>query len=174
MGFKEVSSLDADVTISIGGFNKKTNKKNPTTAEGYYLGSREVKSPKSKTGLAWIHFLQTPDGNLGVWGKTDMDRKISTVTPGTMVRITFDKMVSVPGKNDMYKFKIEVDESERIEVDLAPTTTTGTESEETTEDEATETEDTEEDAAVAAAAAQAARDRQAKVQKLLDKNTKTK
>ena len=69
MAFKQIQDLDADVTISMGGFNKKTKKKNPTTAEGYYLGSRKVASPKAKSGFASLHFLQTEDGNLGVWEK---------------------------------------------------------------------------------------------------------
>ncbi len=124
MSFKEVTSLDADNTIALGGRNKKTGKNNPTSAEGYFLGTRQVKSPKSKTGLAAIHFLQTPKGNLGIWGKTDMDRKLSSVAPGTMIRVSFDKMVPTPN-GDMYKFKVEVDSSNTIEVDLQTADTSG-------------------------------------------------
>lgn len=115
MGFKEVQTLDADVTISIGGKNKKTGKANPTKAEGYFLGTRQVKSPKAKNGLAALHFFSTPKGNLGVWGKTDMDRKLATATPGMMVRVSFEKMVPTPN-GDMYKYKVEVDETNTIEV----------------------------------------------------------
>ena len=118
MSFKEVQTLDADNTISLGGRNKKTGKTNPTSTEGYYLGSRQVSSPKSKTGKAAIHFFQTPKGNLGVWGKTDLDRKLSSVTPGTMVRASFDKMVATPN-GEMYKFKVEADDSNTIEVSAA-------------------------------------------------------
>lgn len=115
MGFTEVQSLDADNTTAIGGVNKKTGKKNPLTAEGYYLGSRKVESRKAKSGYAYLHILQTPKGNLGVWGKTDMDRKLTTVAPGTMVRITHTGMQATPN-GDMYKFKVEVDSSNSIEV----------------------------------------------------------
>lgn len=132
MGFREVASLDADVTTALGGKNKKTGKPNPTKAEGYYLGSRKVDSKKSKDGKAYIHFLQTSKGNLGVWGKTDLDRKLTTIAPGTMVRVSFDKMVPTPN-GDMYKFKVEADPDNTIEVadfsDSAPSDT-----EETTDD----------------------------------------
>lgn len=122
MAFKEVQNLDAENTISLGGFNKKTRKENPTTAEGYFLGSKTVASPKSKTGQAFLHILKTPSGNLGVWGKTDLDRKLATVTPGNLVRITQNGMVPLPGGNEMYKFKVEVDTANCIEVSAAPST----------------------------------------------------
>lgn len=115
MGFKEVQTLDADNTVALGGVNRKTNKKNPTSAEGYFLGSRKVESKKSKSGYAYIHFLQTPKGNLGVWGKTDLDRKLLTVTPGTMIRITQSGMVPTPN-GDMYKYKVEQDSGNLIDV----------------------------------------------------------
>lgn len=112
MGFKEVASLDADTTVSLGGFNKKTKKDNPTSAEGYYLGKRTV---TTKTGDASLHFLQTPKGNLGVWGKTDMNKKLSQVIPGSMIRITFTKMVPTP-RGDMYSYKVEADTHNSIDV----------------------------------------------------------
>lgn len=115
MAFTEVTSLDADVTIALGGRNKKTGQANPTKAEGYYLGTRSVTSSKSKNGLAAIHFLQTPKGNLGIWGKTDMDKKFAGVPPGTMVRVSFDKMVPTPN-GEMYKYKLEVDKNNTIDV----------------------------------------------------------
>lgn len=115
MAFKEVSSLDADVTVALGGINRKTGKKNPTSAEGYYLGNRPV---TNKTGESKLHFLQTPKGKLGVWGKTDMDKKLASVVPGTMIRISFTGMQPTP-KGDMYKFKVEVDDANTIEVNAA-------------------------------------------------------
>lgn len=115
MAFKTVVALDADTTISLGGVNKKTGKKNPTSAEGYYLGSRQVPSTKSKSGFDTLHFLQTPKGNLGVWGKTDLNKKLATVTPGNMIRMSFSKMV--PTKNgDMYSFTVEFDAENSIDV----------------------------------------------------------
>ena len=40
MGFQELNGLDADVTISLGGVNRKTGKPNPVKVEGYYLGKK--------------------------------------------------------------------------------------------------------------------------------------
>lgn len=115
MAFQQVSDLTADNATPIGGINKKTGKKNPTSIEGYYLGSRKV---ENKKGESYLHILQTPSGNQGVWGKTDMDRKLTSVTPGTMVRITHTGMQQTKN-GEMYKFKIEVDKENSIEVDSA-------------------------------------------------------
>jgi hypothetical protein len=112
MGFKEVASLDAEKTIALGGVDKKTGRKNPTSVEGYYLGSRTV---ESKKGESKIHFFQTEKGNLGVWGKTDSNRKLGAVTPGTMTRISFDKMQETPN-GEMYKYKVEIDSDNVIDV----------------------------------------------------------
>lgn len=119
MAFKTVTDLNADTTISIGGVNKKTGKKNPTSIEGYLLGSREVPDRKKKSGVSFIHVFQTAQGNVGVWGKTDMDRKIGAVSPGTMTRVSFDRMVPTPN-GDMYKYKIEFDEDNTVEVPGTP------------------------------------------------------
>lgn len=112
MAFQEVLSLDADTIITLGGVNKETGRKNPTTAEGYYLGLRTV---EGKRGPSKIHFLRTPKGNLGVWGKTNMNSQLSAIPTGTMVRIT--STGTKPTKNgDMYTFKVEFDSSEKIDV----------------------------------------------------------
>lgn len=115
MSFKEVASLDADVTTALGGVNKKTGKANPTSIEGYYLGTKTVESKMSKDGTAKLHLLQTEKGNIGVWGKTDLDRKISQVDAGVMIRITQNGKINIPGRNPMYKFKVEVDTENTIE-----------------------------------------------------------
>lgn len=116
MGFNEVQSFDCDTTVSLGGINKETKKKNPIQVEGYFLGSKTVAG--GKFGDSVLHILKTPDGNLGVWGKTNLNQKLLSVTPGTMVRITQSGMV--PTKNgDMYKYKVEVDTDNTIEVAAA-------------------------------------------------------
>lgn len=115
MGFTEIVSLEADQTISLGGSNRKTGKKNPTSVEGYYLGSKQVQDAKKQSGKSYIHIFQTPKGNLGVWGKTDMDRKLLNCTPGTMLRISHTGMR--PTKNgEMYVYKVEQDQDNTIEV----------------------------------------------------------
>lgn len=173
MAFKQVTDLDAENTVSIGGVNRKTGKQNPTSVEGYYLGSREVDSKKSKTGKCSIYYFQTPKGNLAVWGKTDMDRKMSGVIAGTMTRVSFDKMVPTPN-GEMYKYKVEFDPDNTIEV---TTLSSGAGNDEgSTEDTSTDTtldsddttdEDAEQQLALANLERQAA---QKRVQDLLNKN----
>ncbi len=119
MAFREVTSLDADLTVSIGGVNKKTGKKNPNRVEGYYLGKRQVADKKKKSGVSYIYFFQTPNGNVGVWGKTDMDRKMGSATLGAMTFIEFDKMQPTPN-GDMYKYRVGVDVDNTIEVTELP------------------------------------------------------
>lgn len=115
MAFKEVSDLNAETTIALGGKNKQTGKDNPKQIEGYYLGSRQVDSKKSKSGKAYIYIFQTPKGNVGVWGKTDLDNKMKAAAPGCMIRITQNGMANTPN-GEMYKYKVEVDDTNTIEV----------------------------------------------------------
>lgn len=113
MAFKEIQGLEADNATAIGGFNKKLKKDNPTSAEGYYLGSRFVKSSR---GEAVLHFLQTSKGNLGVWGKADLNRKLSAVEIGVMIRITYKGTKATPN-GEMYAYAVEQDKDNTIEVD---------------------------------------------------------
>ena len=115
MAFETLADLDCDTSYALGGVDKKTGKANPTKVEGYYVGSRQVASPKSKTGFAALHVFQTAKGNVGIWGKTNLDTKMKSVTPGVMTRVTFTGMV--PTKNNpMYAYKVELDKSNTIDV----------------------------------------------------------
>ncbi len=129
MSFQELASLDADVTVALGKVDKKTGKKYPIKAEGYYLGKRTVEGKKGESNL---HFLQTQDGNLGVWGTTDLDRKMGQVKEGVMVRIT--STGTKPTKNgDMYTYKVEVDSANTIEVNLSESSPSEDESDDNTD-----------------------------------------
>jgi hypothetical protein len=110
--FKEVKGLEADITIALGKTNKETGKPYPKQAEGYYLGSRSV---ENKRGESKIHFLQTPKGNLGLWGTTDLNRKMANAPIGSMVRITSTGTKATPN-GEMYTYKVEVDDTNTIEV----------------------------------------------------------
>lgn len=144
MGFKAVADLDCETSTAIGGKNKETGKPNPTSITGYFIGTRQVDSKKSKTGFAALHVIQTPKGNVGVWGKTNLDRKMRAVPPGQMVRITFVGMVETRN-NPMYKYKVEADAENAIEVQAPDTSeSTSEEAEETSEDTGAEQEYTEE------------------------------
>lgn len=119
MAFKEILSLDADTTISLGGVDKKTGKPNAKTVEGYFIGTKLIVSKKAKDGFSRLHILQTAKGNLGVWGKTNLDQKMLTVTPGVMIRVTQSGKQNTPN-GEMYLFKVEHDNDNSIEVSLAP------------------------------------------------------
>lgn len=112
MSFKEVSSLDAEVVVALGKKDKTTGKPYPKTAEGYFLGSRTV---ENKRGESKIHFLQTPKGNLGIWGTTDLNRKLGQAPVGSMVRVTSTGTKPTPN-GEMYTYKVEVDSDNSIEV----------------------------------------------------------
>lgn len=119
MAFKPVIDLDCENTTALGGVNRKTGKANPKQVEGYYVGRKEVDSPKAKSGKCFLYILQTEKGNLGIWGKTDLDRKMNSATIGASTRITQSGMS--PTKNgDMYKFTVEVDLDNTIEVSAVP------------------------------------------------------
>ncbi len=115
MAFTEVQDLACDTAISLGGRDKKTGKPNPTSITGYYIGTREF---DSKFGRSKIHILQTAKGTVGVYGKTDLDRKMTAVTAGWSVRITQNGSTPTNKGNDMLKFKVEVDKENFIQVDL--------------------------------------------------------
>lgn len=192
MAYKEVIALDAEVTISLGGVNKKTGRKNPTEVEGYYLGSRSIEDRKKKSGLSYIYFFQTANGNIGVWGKTDLDKKMASAVVGAMTKVLSTGQRETPN-GPMYTYKLLIDDTNRIYV---PNTLSSAAATETTsdsgatvgydEDEAyaaetagdeddglsADEEDAAQEAALAAAAKTAA-ERKAKVQALLGKNKKT-
>lgn len=115
MAFKEVLDLETDTTTALGGINRKTGKPNPKSVEGYFIGSRQVDSPKSKGGKAFLHVFETSKGKVGVWGKTDMDRKLTSAPLGAMTRVTHTGMQATKN-GEMYKYKIEVDAENTIDV----------------------------------------------------------
>ena len=175
MGFTEITSLDADVVVALGKTDKKTGKKYPTQAEGYYLGSRTV---QNKRGESSIHFLQTANGNLGVWGTTDLNRKLGQVVLGTMTKITSTGTKPTPN-GDMYTYKVAVDKDNTIEVTAAEPTIGNVLSDSSDvvsddEDDTVISDDTDgDDEDVQQAAALAAAERKAKVEAML-KNGKRK
>lgn len=116
MGFKDVNSLECDTAIQIGGVDKKTGKKSPTSIEGYFLGGRDIPSKFSSTGKAKLWVFNTDKGNVGVYGKTDMNKKLEAVVPGTMTRVTHAGSVPTRKGNDMIKYRVEVDADNTMDV----------------------------------------------------------
>lgn len=170
MAFKEVTSLDAEVTVALGKTNKATGKPYPKQAEGYFLGSREV---ENKRGKSFLHFLQTPKGNLGIWGTTDLNRKLSQAPTGSMVRITSTGTKPTPN-GDMYTYKVEIDSDNSIEVETQQASSGSDYSSENTEQDTEESdynESVDEDVQALAVDAQRA-ERQAKVRAALNSKSR--
>lgn len=164
MAFQEISSLDADVTVALGKKDKTTGKAYPKQAEGYFLGTRIV---ENKRGESKLHFLQTANGNLGVWGTTDLNRKLASVPAGTMVRITSTGTKPTPN-GEMYTYRVEQDSDNTITVAASSEASDVTSYEEDTEPSYDE--QPEDDAFQAQVAAQ----RKAQVEALLKSKTKVK
>ncbi len=172
MAFKSVNSLDADITFSLGKLDKKTGKTGPETVEGYYLGTRTVEG--GKYGPSKLHFLQTGKGNVGVWGKSDMDKKLSAVTPGTMVRLSKNGTRETKFGTQQI-FKVEIDEDNTIEVEVQESSASVAADEDDVDgNTAYSQEDSSYQEEVQAAPPQrSAASRQAEVQALLNRNKKS-
>lgn len=113
MGYKAVSDLSTDTVVKLGGIDGKTNKPNPTRMEGYFIGSREV---KSENGTSIIHIFQTPKGNEGVWGTADLNSKLAQVTPGTMTLVKYKEKRKLSGGKTKHVYDVMHDDDNTIEV----------------------------------------------------------
>lgn len=123
MGFEKLVTLDTDGMVTIGGKDKKTGEANPKTIEGYFLGTKAVgKNKFNKSKTDYKHILLTKSGNVGVWGKTHLDRQMLDVVPGTMVRITYNGTKDVGKGNPMTCYLVEVDQNETIAVNVGVNT----------------------------------------------------
>lgn len=122
MAFKQKMDLDdVTTTVTIGGTNKKSGKANPKSVTGYFLGTKNTGPNKyNKTKDNLLHVLQTATGVTGVWGKSNMDKKLRDVVPGTMIRVTYTGEKDVGKGNPMQCFSVEVDEEDTIEVQGFP------------------------------------------------------
>ncbi len=110
MAFVKKFDGNTDSTINLG------NKENPVreSIEGYYLGTKNI--PDTGYGVGKLHIFQTPDGAIGVWGKTNSNRLLTTDLTGKMCRLTFTGMgEKKKGKNPAYNYELEVDSSESID-----------------------------------------------------------
>lgn len=178
MGYKTKFDGNTDKTIQVGGVNSKTNQANPATIEGYFLGSKDT---QSDYGPGKLHIFQTSEGTIGVWGKTRMDKLLTSELVGQMVLVTFTGMIapSKKGRRPSYGYKVQHDPENTIDtstINLSPSASDEEDSFEEEESFETEAEEAYEEPAparavapkVAAVAPDASR--QAKVQALLNKS----
>lgn len=117
MGFEKINSLDSEVSVNLGGINKKTGKPNPKSVEGYYLGTKTgIPNKFDPAKPDCMHILQTEKGNVGVWGKSHLNPQMSKAIPGSMVRITFTGTRPSKKGNDQLLFTVEQDKTNNIDV----------------------------------------------------------
>ncbi len=93
-----------DKTIKLGGEG------NPTSIEGYFLGSKDT---QSDYGPGKLHIFQTDEGTVGVWGKTRMNGLLTKDLVGQMVLVSFTGMIapSKKGRKPSYGYKVQHDPS---------------------------------------------------------------
>lgn len=108
MAYEELKVVSA---ISLGGTNKKTGKPNPTFIEGYYRGFKEVPDNKKKSGKEFIYTFETEKGDVDVWGKTDLNRKMSTAKLNLMTKATWTGETLPTPNGDMQLYKVQQDPS---------------------------------------------------------------
>lgn len=114
MAYQTKLELSADRTITLGGTGEN-GKPNPTSIEGYYLGSRAT--PDKGYGPGTLHFFQTAEGNVGVWGKSRLNNLLTADLRGQMVLATFTGMSKAQkGRRPAYTYKVQHDPAETIDV----------------------------------------------------------
>lgn len=121
MAYEKVGMFTEN-NIKLGGINKKTGKPNPTTLEGYYKGTKEVKNEVFE-GVSQIHVFKTKAGDVGVWGAANLNYQIKDCQKGVSTLIKF--MGTKPSKkgSPMQVFEVLQDKSNAdgsIEVTAGP------------------------------------------------------
>lgn len=89
--------------------------RNNTQITGYYLGAKNFIVSKNVKLNSKLHFFDTEDGIVGVWGKLDLDAKLQHVKHGQMTRVTYIGKTSVHKCNTfIHKYLVEIDTSNNI------------------------------------------------------------
>lgn len=114
MGYQKKSNLSTETTVQLGGVNKKTNKPNPISIEGYYLGAKNI---NGTYGPGKLHIFQTLSGNVGLYGKTNSDRLLSSEHVGQMCKLVFTGMGKAQkGRNPSYNYELFFDVDNTVAV----------------------------------------------------------
>lgn len=114
MAYKKVLEATAETAFALGGKDGR-GKANPTSVEGYYLGSKKV---DSDYGESKLHIFNTAEGNVGVWGKTNLDRLLTDARLGQMCLVNFIGMGKAQkGKRPPYQYEVQYDDANTIRLD---------------------------------------------------------
>lgn len=114
--FKQTDLPSFDLVPDLGSINTSTGEPNPKSVEGYYLGYRAM---DSYFGLHKLYILKTPKGDVGIFGKTNLDQKMVFVRRGAMVRISLIGEIYAGNRNYIKEYKVEVDEEDIIKTSTA-------------------------------------------------------
>ncbi len=113
MALKQKLDVSLGTLIKLGGIDKTTGKANPTSVEGYFLGTKEL---TTKAGPAKAHIFKTATGNKFMFGKTNSIRLLTSDLVGQMVELKFTGMgKATAGKNAAYEFVVFHDEDNVID-----------------------------------------------------------
>ncbi len=178
MAYQTKFDGSTDTTIQLGGKNKDGTP-NPTSLEGYFLGSKDT---DGDFGPGKLHLFQTKEGTIGVWGKSRLNGLLTKDIIGQMTLVTFTGMIAPTkkGRRPAYGYKVQHDTSNTIDVgDLNLNAASAGGADEGSEDEelasvgfaSSDSYHQTAEPRVAAAVPNAAR--QAQVQALLNKNKKS-
>ncbi len=108
MAYKTKLDAKTDEAIKLGGEG------NPSSIEGYYLGAKDT--PDTGYGPGKLHIFQTEKGNVGVWGKTNINRLLTADHAGQMCLLEFTGMGERrKGRNAAYEYKLSYDEDNTID-----------------------------------------------------------
>lgn len=111
MNRKEVVRVEADTLVTLGKINKVTGKPYLKQLEGYLIGHTALTGLHIKDAVVW--FIKTNKGNVGLYGRIDLNRKLQLVTAGTYVRIT---SIGLNEQGTIYLYKVEYDSANTIEL----------------------------------------------------------
>lgn len=113
MAYETKFDGSTDSTIKIGADN------NPTTLEGYFLGTKTIPSQTKGFKDSSLHIFQTPDGVIGAWGTTYLDRLLTEDLKGMKCLVEFTGMIAPKkrGQRPAYGYKVQFDRGDMISID---------------------------------------------------------
>ncbi len=104
-------------TISLGGIDKTTGKKNPTEFEGYYLRTETRPNKFNPAKPQNLYVFKTSGGDVGLFGKAGIDREMKKARPGYMTKvINTEETLDVGKGNPMTLYEVYQDRSLSINV----------------------------------------------------------
>ena len=113
MAFKKVApgGQNADRTIRLGGEG------NETFIEGHFLGSKTFKDKLNPEKMGSLHYFMVENEIVGVWGRTRLDKALTSRLIGHLVRVQFTGMIKSKkkGYSPSYGFDIEHDPENTID-----------------------------------------------------------